>query len=158
MRKKLFELLLQEMRANENINFITPDMGYGFIEKIEEECCNQFFNIGASEQLAMGMGVGFAIEGKIPIVYSITPFLLYRPFEWIRIYLNHEKWPVKLIGTGRDNEYLEDGFTHWAHDDFKIMECFPNIDKYWPENDTELEKIFIEFLYSKKPAYLNVRR
>ena len=39
----------------------------------------------------MGMATGLALENKIPVVYSITPFIIYRPFEFIRNYLDHEK-------------------------------------------------------------------
>jgi transketolase len=51
------------------------------------------------------------------VVYSITPFVLYRPFEWIRNYLDHEKIPVKLVGGGRDKDYGYLGFSHWAEED-----------------------------------------
>jgi transketolase C-terminal domain/subunit len=53
----------------------------------------------------MGTAVGMAMEGKIPIVYSITPFAIYRPFELIRNYLSHEQIPVKIVGGGRDKQY-----------------------------------------------------
>jgi transketolase len=158
MRRKFAKLLENAMEKDNNIHVVTADMGYKMFDLIQERFPKNFHNAGAAEQLILGMCVGMAISGKIPIAYSITPFLLYRPFEWIRNYLDHEGVPVKLVGSGRDQDYLHDGFTHHANDDFKIMECFPRIDKWWPEDNEELEKKFNEFLYSKTPYYLNLRR
>ena len=64
--------------------------------------------------LMVGMGIGMAMEGKIPICYSMTPFVLYRPFELIRTYIDHENITVKLIGAGRDKDYDWLGFSHWV--------------------------------------------
>lgn len=158
MRKKFVELLESAMDCDNSIHIVTADMGYRMFDRIESKFPGNFHNVGAAEQLMVGMCVGLCLSDKIAIAYSITPFLLYRPFEWIRNYLNHDGIPVKLVGSGRDQEYLVDGFTHWANDDFPIMECFGRIDKLWPETNEELESKFHDFLYSNNPAYLNLKR
>jgi len=104
----------------------------------------------------LGAACGMALEGKVPVVYSITPFLLYRPFEWIRNYLNNEKIPVKLVGGGRDKDYGYLGFSHWAEEDIKILSEFDNIKLYKPS--TPEIKIFKRMLYNNKPSYLNLKR
>ena len=99
MRKAFSERLHLEMAKNKDIVVLTGDLGYGLWDRIRIDYQDRFFNVGSSEQLMMGMASGMAMEGKIPVVYSITPFLLYRPFEFIRNYVDHEKLPVKLIGA-----------------------------------------------------------
>ena len=79
------------MAKNESPFLLTGDLGYGLWDNVRRDHPKQFCNVGSSEQLMMGMAAGLAMEGKVPVVYSITPFLLYRPFEFIRNYLNHEK-------------------------------------------------------------------
>ncbi len=99
MTRKLFaQLLLDEMAVNDNIYLITGDLGYGLWDKIKDTFPDRFYNVGSSEMAMMGMGIGLAMDGKIPFVYSITPFAIYRPFEMIRNYLDHEKIPVNIIG------------------------------------------------------------
>jgi transketolase len=158
MRKQFSEILHQEMSYNNNIVLITGDLGYGLWNQIKIDYPDRFFDVGSAEQLMMGCAVGMALEGKIPVVYSITSFLLYRPFEFIRNYLDHEKIPVKLVGGGRDKDYGYLGFTHWAEDDKKIMSCFNNIDFYKPDTVGEMAAITPAFLYSSAPSYLNLRR
>jgi transketolase len=106
----------------------------------------------------MGMGIGLAMDGKIPFVYSITPFAIYRPFEMIRNYLNHEKIPVNIIGGGRDQDYGYLGFSHWAEDDKKIMTQFNNIANAWPETEEHLQKCMDYCLERVAPVYINLKR
>ena len=103
MRKIFAEKLYDKMKVNDDIYLITGDLGYGLWDRVRDDFPNRFFNVGSSEMSMMGMGIGLAMEGKIPFVYSITPFAIYRPFEMIRNYINHEKIPVNIIGGGRNN-------------------------------------------------------
>lgn len=158
MRKLFGSLLFNEMKKNENIYLITADLGFGVLDKCKESFTERFYNTGAAEQLMIGIGIGLAENHKIPICYSITPFLLYRPFEFLRNYVNYESIPVKLVGSGRDKDYSHDGISHWADDDEQILSCLPNIQIFKPLSEKDLSKQFLEFLYSNKPSYLNLKR
>lgn len=158
MRRLFADMLHEEMKKDERIFVLTGDVGYKLWDKIRDDFKERFINPGSAEQLMMGMAVGMALEGKIPIVYSITPFLLYRPFEIIRNYLNYENIPVKLIGGGRGKEYGTAGYTHWAEDDTAIMSVFPNITTLHPNTDEELKEQFLLFIYGTNPAYMNLRK
>ena len=158
MRKLFGSMLFQEMSVNENIFLVTADLGFGILDNCKNTFSNRFYNTGAAEQLMIGIGIGLAENKKIPVCYSITPFLLYRPFEFLRNYINHENIPVKLVGSGRDKDYSHDGISHWAEDDEKILSCLPNIQIFKPVSDEELITTFSDFLYSNGPAYLNLKR
>ena len=156
MRKQFAELLHSEMSRNEDIYLLTGDLGYGLWDRIKIDYPDRFINTLSSEQLMLGAACGLAMEGKIPVVYSITPFVIYRPFEWLRNYLDHEKIPVKLVGGGRDKEYGYLGFSHWAEEDIEVMNIFKNIDKFKPEELTK--KIFKKFILRDNACYLNLKR
>lgn len=158
MRKLFVELLYREMSVNDKIVVLTADLGYGMFDTLRRDYPDRFYNVGSAEQLMIGMAVGMVMECKIPICYSITPFLLYRPFEFIRNYLNQEKFSVKLVGGGRNQDYGYLGHTHWANDDFDIMKEFKNIDFYKPIDDDELKQNFSQFLNSNTPAYINLKK
>ena len=146
------------MKKNEDVHLITGDLGYGLWDEIRDDFPTRFHNVGSSEMVMMGMGIGLAMEGKIPYVYSITPFAIYRPFEMIRNYLDHEGIPVNIIGGGRDKEYGYLGFSHWSHDDKRIMGVFDNVKSYHPETDEELADSFKYTLQKRTPIYINLKR
>ena len=158
MRRYFSQKLHKEMAKNDDLVLITGDLGYGLWDRIRLDYSGRFYNFGSSEQLMVGAAVGMAMEGKIPIVYSITPFLLYRPFELIRNYINHEKIPVKLVGGGRDRDYGYLGFSHWAHDDREILNPFKNLQVLHPRNDVELDNVFEDFITNRRPSYMNLIR
>ena len=158
MRKECMQLLLDDMSNNENIITLTADLGFGLLDQVRKTFPDRFYNVGAAEQLMIGAGIGLAEGGKIPVCYSMSSFLLYRPFEFLRNYVSAEKIPVKLIGSGRDKDYSHDGLSHWAHDDEIVLKALPNIKIYKPKDIEELERIWPEFINSKEPAYLNLTR
>jgi transketolase len=157
MRLEFASLLLNEMKHNDKIIIITADIGYGVLDNIRTTFPDRFINVGAAETLMIGIAVGLAYEGFIPICYTITPFLLYRPFELIRNYVDYENLNIKLVGSGRDKDYIHDGITHWAEDDINIVQnSFKNIVVYKP--DVLDENLIKTILYNNSPTYLNLKR
>ena len=158
MRNRFGELLAETMQRDSKVWLLTGDLGFGVLNSARALVPERSFNVGAAEQLMVGAAVGLAHNNLIPICYSITPFVIFRPYEWLRNYLNHEGAAVKLVGTGRDRDYGHLGFSHWAEDDAAALQAFPNIKIYKPQTIKELEEIWPEFLYNEKPCYLNLRR
>lgn len=150
--------LFQKMKANKDIYIITGDLGYGVWDNHRIAYPDRIINVGAAEQAMMGIGVGLALEGKIPLVYSMSSFVLYRPFETIRNYVNYEKIPVKLIGVGRNRDYLDHGLCHWAEEDKDVLKIFNNIKAKWPETKEEIPQIVKKMIEDNKPWYLNLKR
>ena len=158
MRRELAKLLFNEMELNPNIYLITGDLGYGLWDNIRDTYPNRFFNVGSSEMAMMGMAIGLAMDGKIPFVYSITPFAIYRPFEMIRNYIDHENIPVIILGGGRDDEYGYLGFSHWASEDMVALNVFKNLTKFKPNTQDELEGAFRFAINENKPTYINLKK
>ena len=158
MRKLFASILLDRAKINNNIILITADLGFGLFDDFRKELPHQFYNVGAAETCAMGIAVGLALENKIPFVYSITPFLLWRAAETIRNYVNYESVPVKMIGSGRDDDYKHDGFSHWAGDDEGLMKLFPNIKHLRPYSNVQIKYVVEEMIEENKPFYLNLKR
>lgn len=158
MRAFFADCIHKEMKKNKDIYVVVNDLGYRMWDRIRKDFPDRFINVGAAEQTLIGVGVGLALNNKIPIVYSITTFLLYRPFETIRNYVHYEKIPLKLIGSGRNKDYIHDGISHWAEEDRQIMKVFSNIKSYWPEDNKEVSKLVNKMLKDNNPYYINLRK
>ena len=158
MRPLFASSVHKHMQKNKNIYVVVNDLGYRMWDKVREDFPDRFINVGAAEQAQIGIGIGLAISGKIPVVYSITTFLLYRPFETIRNYIHYEKIPVKLVGSGRDRDYLHDGISHWAQEDKEVMAVLKNISSHWPEDENEIPKLVTRMITNNKPWYVNLKR
>ena len=161
MRKLFANVVFEEMGKNDKFVLITADMGYGLWDTIRDTYPDRFYNVGSAEQLMIGAAAGLAMEGKIPICYSITPFAIYRPFEFIRNFMNHEKLPIIVAGGGRDKDYGYLGFTHWAEEDIDILSILKNIKCHKPDksqSDDELKSLMKNILHSNSPSYINLSK
>jgi transketolase len=159
MRNEFAKELRDFMFHNEDAYLILADVGYGIFDIHRAEFPSRVINVGAAEYAALCIAVGLAIEGKISFIYTITPFLLWRGAEVIRNYINHEEIPVKMIGSGRDNDYEKDGFSHCAKDDLDLLQAvFYNIKIYRPEIKESIPLVFRNMVRDKLPCYLNLRR
>ena len=80
--------------------FITGDVGYMAVEEIAKAYGERFINVGIAEQNMVSLAAGLAREGHLPWVYSIAPFVAFRPYEQIRTDVCLHRLPVKLVGNG----------------------------------------------------------
>ena len=158
MRRTFAEELYKQMEQNESIWLLCLDLGYGWFDKIRDDFPNRFLNPGAAEQAGMDIAVGLSLEGKTPFVYSITPFLIDRPFETLRTYVNHEKLNVKLIASGRDKEYTHDGISHHSEDVKPILDTLPNIHQIWPEDKGDIIFQVKHMIDCIAPDFISLKR
>lgn len=161
MRKSVAEKLYQLMSENDNIWLITADLGFGLWDKIRDEFPDRFINTGASEAAASDLCVGLSLSGKIPVMYSITPFLLFRCLETWRTYSNHERIKVILLGSGREDSYKHDGFSHFAGDDkllFGKNALLNNFLAFWPQTNKDATERLEYAINADDPIYINLER
>ncbi len=158
MRSEFVEELSQLMNEDEDIFVLLGDLGFGIFDNLREAYPHRCINVGSAEQLMLGMACGMTLQGKRVICYSITSFLIYRPFEFLRNYLNHEEIPVKLVGSGRNTDYVEAGFTHHSTEAKSLLSQLENIRLYFPESVNDMRKIVKEFVYLDSPAFLSLKR
>ena len=158
MRKIFAQELYKYMSKNKDIYLVVGDLGYGIWDKIRDDFPERAYNCGAAEQTAVDICIGLALEGKIPIWYSITTFALYRPFESLRTYINHESIPVKIIASGRDKDYTHDGWSHDASDVKPFLDQFKNIKQLWPNDVNEIPKMVDKMINDPVSYFISLRR
>tara|TARA_A100001015_G_scaffold311824_1_gene415815 strand:- start:20 stop:421 length:402 start_codon:yes stop_codon:yes gene_type:complete len=128
MRKVFGKLIVDLAKKDKKIVLITGDVEHE-MEIFKKKFPKRFFNMGLCEQSMISLAAGIASEGLIPIVYSITPFLLERPFEQIKIDIDEQNLKVILVGYA---DYPTHGPTHSALNAKKLVSIFKNIEGYFP--------------------------
>lgn len=157
MKKEFFNLIIELMKNNKDIYFISVGLGWPRTDELKQ-FGNRYVQTEAAEQTALDIAVGIAYSGKIPFVYTITPFL-YRGFETIRTYINYEKLHVCLIGAGRGDDYSkEDGYTHDATDITEILGTQRNIQQYYPADSEQMKLSVRDMIKRKGPSFLSLTR
>jgi transketolase len=109
------------------IILLTADLGYALMEPFMERFPARFINVGVAEQNMVGLATGLAESGFVPFVYSIAPFAVLRPYEFIRNGPILHQLPARIVGVGGGFEYGNAGVTHHALEDIGVMRVQPGI-------------------------------
>jgi len=115
----------------------------------------RFYNLGITEQSIIGVAAGLAIGGMRPVVYSLTPFVLERPFEAVKVDIDEQNLPVMLIGF---SDYPTHGPTHRPLDAEGLVKLFKNIHGFFPRNSLETEKAMLDAYLMGVPAVICLKK
>ena len=100
---------------------MTGDLGFMALEPFRDRFPDRFYNMGVAEQNMVGVATGLAEAGFIPFCYSIVPFAVLRPYEFIRNGPVLHGLPVRIVGMGGGFEYGTAGATHYGIEDVGAM-------------------------------------
>jgi len=155
MRKQFGKTLVELAKKDDTIVLLIGDFGYGIVDEFKELFPERFFNMGICEQTMISIAAGMALEGLKPYVYTITPFLIERPFEQIKLDIDQQKTNVTLVGYA---DYPDQGPTHSEIDAPYMMKMFKNIESFFPKDSMETEKI-LKYSYKKNtPAFISLKK
>ncbi|MGC4190398.1 MAG: hypothetical protein QM589_04090 [Thermomicrobiales bacterium] len=79
-------------------------------------------NVGIREQLLIGTTAGLALAGMRPIAHTFPPFPIERPFEQIKIDLNHQELGAVLVSASGSYGWPEGGQTHFGPRDVALLD------------------------------------
>lgn len=156
MRAAFTKTLLEAAKKDKRIVLLTADLGFSVLEEFIGSLPNQFINAGVAEQNMTGMASGLAIEGYIPFIYSIIPFITMRNFEQIRNDICYQHLNVKVVGVGAGFSYGSYGHTHHALEDIGIMRMLPEMTIVAPADTIKARLATVAILALHGPCYLRI--
>ena len=154
MRRRLGKIISELADKDEKIYIIVADIGYRVFDEFREKHPDRFINMGICEQSIIGVSAGMALEGLKPWVYTITPFLIERPFEQIKLDIDQQNVNVKLVGYA---DYPTLGPTHAELNGKKLMQLFKNITSYYPKNGMETRQVIYQAYEKNGPAFISLK-
>lgn len=142
--------------ANKDVIILAADLAQalGVYECRKYE--NQYYNVGIAEQNMLGIACGLALEGKIPVATSFTPFLTLRACEQIRTGVCYMDLNVKLIGRNAGVFGGKAGTSHYGLEDTTVLRSFPNMTVLSPSDGLSLYKSVRAMIEHKGAAYLRM--
>ena len=154
MRRQFGKTIVKLAEKDDRIVLIIGDVEQE-MKEFMEKFPNRFYNLGICEQSMISIAAGMALEGLRPIVYSITSFLIERPFEQIKIDIDEQNVPVTLIGY---SDYPTHGPTQRPLNIMGLVGLFKNVTGYYPSNFEETEKAMIDSYLRNGPAFISLER
>ena len=154
MRRRFGKVITVLADRDENIIVLVGDIGYRVFDEFREKYPDRFINLGICEQSMIGVSAGMALEGLKPWVYTITPFLIERPFEQIKLDISQPNVDVKLVGFA---DYPTLGPTHTELNGKKLMQLFSNITSFFPKDGDETQTMTNQAYEKNGPVFISLK-
>lgn len=150
MRKQFGKTIVRLAEKDPTIVLIACDVLQEMDEFIKR-FPDRFYNFGLTEQSTIGIAAGMAMGGLRPVVYTLTPFLLERPFEQVKLDIDEQRMPVMLIGN---SDYPTHGPTHRPLDAEGLCALLKNTKSYFPRSAHETEKAMLDSYLMRVPSII----
>jgi len=152
MRNEFINTLYKLAQKDKRIVLLTADLGFSVIEKFAKDFPDRFYNIGIAEQNMIGVATGLAESGFIPFCYSTAPFVLLRPYEFIKNGPVLHNLKVRIIGIGSGFQ-MDMGYTHYCLEDVALTRVFPNLKSFSPINNANTSDMLCKTYNLDGPIY-----
>ncbi len=154
MRRAFGKTIVKLAKKDERIVLLNGDV----VQEMDDfiaQFPDRYLNLGLTEQSIISIAAGMAIEGMRPIVYSLTPFLLERPFEQVKLDIDEQNLPVMLVGFA---DYPLHGPTHRPLNAEGLVGLLKNTAGFFPRSTEETEKAMLDAYMIKRPAIICLKK
>jgi len=156
MREQMGSTLQDLMDTDPRLAVVLADISTGYFERAAAAHPNRVIGVGIMEQTAVSLAAGLALEGFIPVVHSITPFVVERPFEQIKDDFCYQRLGGNFISTGASYDYGTDGMTHYGMGDVPILRTLPGMEIVVPGTPREFDVLFRAAYADGAPTYFRL--
>jgi transketolase len=150
-------MLLALGHADPGLMCLDTDMG-GYEEHFAAELPRQYVNLGIAEANMVGVAAGLAAATGPVFANGMSPFLIGRAFEQIKIDIAGANLPVKLVGTHGGLSSGHFGPTHHALEDIGAARLLPNMTIVVPADAFQTAQATIALARTPGPAFLRLGR
>lgn len=139
MRQRFVDVASELLDTNGTLAVLTADLSAEMFSRARERHPARVINVGIREQLLISMTGGMSLVGMRPIAHSFAPFLIERPFEQIKLDLNHQGAGAVLVSAGASYDIASGGRTHQSPGDVALLGTLPDWTIHVPGHADEAE-------------------
>lgn len=153
MRKQFVKTIEDILKIDEKLILLLGDIGvFGFRNSFKQYP-DRVYNIGILEQSTIGTAAGLAMQGFIPVVHTIAPFIVERSFEQLKNDFGYQKLGGNFVSVGASYDYSSLGCTHHCPGDIGLLKQIPGMEIILPGTASEFDSLFKQTYANGKPSY-----
>ncbi len=141
MRERFARVAAELLDTDPRVAVLLADITADAFEAARSRHPDRVVNVGIREQLLISVAGGMALAGMRPIAYTLASFLIERPFEQIKLDLNHQGAGAILVSSGASFDYAAAGRTHQSPGDVALLGTLPGWTVHVPGHPDEAERM-----------------
>ena len=154
MRETFLTTISDALEADARLAVVLADISAAQLEGARERHPDRVINVGIREQLLVSVGGGLALAGMRPVLHTFGSFLLDRPYEQIKLDLNHQGVGAVLVSAGASYDMPTAGRTHQSSADVALLDTLPGWTVHVPGHPDEARNLLLASLPGDDPVYL----
>lgn len=156
MRQQLVNTVESILAKDDRLVLLLGDIGVFGFRKALESFGDRVYNIGILEQSTIGLAAGLSMEGFIPVVHTIAPFIVERSLEQLKIDFCYQQLGGNFISVGSSYDYAALGCTHHCPGDVGILKNLPGMEIILPGASGEFDTLFRQVYANNNPTYFRL--
>lgn len=156
MRDTYLKMLYQLAEKDSDVISLVSDNGLIVYDDFRRAFPDRYYNFGIAEENMVAAAAGMASCGKIPFAYTISSFIAYRAYEFLRDDVCFQNQNVKLVGIGTGLTYSTLGPSHHTTEDISLLRGLPNLTVFSPATKAEVRWMMEEAYRIKGPVYIRL--
>src|SRR5690349_9664236 len=142
MRERFARVSGLLLDADPRVAVVLADISADMFTEASRRHPDRVVNLGIREQLMISVAGGMALAGLRPIAHTFASFLVERPFEQIKLDLNHQApaGGAVLVSSGGSFDYSAAGRTHQSPADVALLGTLPGWTVHVPGHPDESEQ------------------
>jgi transketolase len=140
MRERFTSVTAELLDTNPRLAVVLADISADSFAPAARRHPDRVINLGIREQLLISVAGGLSLAGMRPIAHTFASFLVERPFEQIKLDLNHQEAGAVLVSSGASYDYAGGGRTHQSPGDVALLDTLPGWTVHVPGHPDEAER------------------
>ena len=156
MREQMVRTIENLLAQDEHLVLLLADVSRSLFKHAFRDHPQRALNLGILEQTMTSVAAGLALEGFIPVLHTIAPFLIERPFEQIKDDFCYQRLRGNFISIGASYDYSGEGMTHQGSGDVQILKSLPEMQIVVPGTPKEFDSLFRQSYANNSPTYFRL--
>jgi len=153
MRKQFIKTVEAVLEKDERLVLLLGDIGVFGFRNAFRMFPERAYNIGILEQSTVSIAAGLSMNGLIPVVHTIAPFLVERSLEQLKVDFCYQSLGGNFISVGSSYDYAALGCTHHCPGDVGILKNLPGMEIVVPGTGEEFDLLFHQAYANNNPTY-----
>ena len=156
IRQEFADTMKEVGEKDPNLVVLVGDISHFILQPFSKSCPKRFYNIGICEPTMIGVAAGLSKLNFIPVIHTISPFLIERSFEQIKLDFGYQKLRGNLISVGSAFDNGDLGCTHHCYSDFALLKNVEGTEIIYPSSCKEFNLLFKQTYANKNLTYFRI--